>query len=64
MNAATISIENNPQTGVKRPFEVYFTTERGGKQFSGSFATMANAQAKAKKMAKLNSGFYAVTLLD
>lgn len=54
MNAAAkpeaiIHIEHNPQTGKIRPFELYFTTDRGGKQFCGSFATMQSVKAKAKK---------------
>jgi hypothetical protein len=60
--AATIHVEHNPQTGKLRPFEVYFTTDRGGKQFSGSYSKMTNAQAAAKKMEKKNSDWYDVTL--
>lgn len=54
-----ITIEHNPDTGSKRPWEIYFNNTRADgskiKQICGSCATEENARKNAKAAAKRNT---------
>lgn len=61
---AQITIEFNPQTGTKRPYECHWTTERTGRMFLSSSATIEGARKSAKATAKRNAPYYNVEIID
>lgn len=58
MQNATIWIENNPSTGSKRPWEVYFQVDGRPVRFIASAASEAGAQKSAKSLLRRCDGMY------
>jgi hypothetical protein len=62
MKNVTVWIENNPDTGSIKPFEIFWQVEGNAAIKSGSCTTKENAEKSIEKIIKRNSEYYNITV--